>query len=629
MEQRRRAAASRPDRQRLQNAEAILMNGFLQRSVAIVAFVLGPAWLVAGDEPLESWMPDDVIGYVKVSGIGARLDEFLASDFRKELESIDAVKAILSQGQYKKFLRGVEDFKVSSGKDPLKLFQDLLGTDVLVGARLGFAGPEVVLLTRGATDKAIEDGIQTIKGAIEQNGVFLETVAATYGERKIETIADKVSYTTIGSVWAASNSKAALERVIDLSAGKSAASVKKSSVFAKALSSARKGALISAAVRPKFIPNFNIPDKADNAVGSLLLGGWLAALDASELLSASFGVDDGNAELKVASFLGEKARESSEWEKYASFFPQTVPDGVRERLEKRGVLGFVELHRGLADWWKHREELLVPKAAGDLIEFSNVANIIFGRNFQDEVLPDLGPVITIVARNQEYKGLSEKPQPTIPAFAAVFQLKSVKESGESMVSAFYSMIGIINVDRAQKKKEGGMAMIPRPQKVGDIDMHTVSLNTSMAAKDAKPGMMHNFTPSLAVVGSRVILSSSSELSRILIEELSKLEDGKTGAARSADTLTVDGESVRSILTANRDVMVADSMMKKSISKEEAEGQIQVLFDVLKHVRDLRVESGKDGDAVNLLVKLRTHFGTDAAKKEPAPKASERKSGVKL
>ena len=77
--------------------------------------------------------------------------------------------------------------------------------------------------------------------------------------------------------------------------------------------------------------------------------------------------------------------------------------------------------------------------------------------------------------------------------------------GKTVVAAFYSLIAIINLDQAQKKKKGGMAMIPKPEKVGDVDLHTVSLN--LPETGGKPGIGYNFTPSMAVVGSQVILSS--------------------------------------------------------------------------------------------------------------------------
>ncbi|MBI4605616.1 MAG: hypothetical protein HY721_26930, partial [Planctomycetes bacterium] len=333
----------------------------------------------------------------------------------------------------------------------------------------------------------------------------------------------------------------------------------------------------------------------------------------------------GDLVLELASVLGERAREDKAWERFRSFFPEIVPDGVKERLQKRGVLAVTQIHRNLAQWWENREALLDAKAAGDLIQFSQVMSIVFGgRNFQDEILPELGPTVTIVACNQEYKDLPAKPQPAIPAFAGIFELKNAADASKDMVAAFYTLVGIINADRAQKKKEGGMSMIPRPEKVGDVDMHTVSLNLQ---KDAKPGLPHNFTPSMAVVGSRVVLSSSTELAKILVEELSKVSEPKTGAAGAKDSIVIDARAVHGILTDNLDVIVADNMLKNGKSRAEAEGELKAALEILPSLKDLRIESWRKDGAVRARAELRTSFGSKAVKAEPA-KAGEKKT-VKL
>ena len=583
----------------------------------------------AAGEPLEAWMPDDIIGFAKLSGTGKRLEDFLKSDLRRELEALEPVRDALAQPKWKKFLQVVEAFKTSTGKEPVQLFQDLLGNEVLVGARLGFGGPEIIVLSRTKGAAKLEEGIKTLKSAIEQNGIFPQYEESMRGDTKIEAFQDKFAHAVIGDVWVLSNVKGAVERVIDLASGKSSASLKKAAAFAKASDGHPKDSILSLAVRPQFIPNYSIPEKVENALGSLIVGGWLAALDASDLLTASLRVADGNLDLKLASILGERAKDEKLQQKYAGFFPDVVPDVVRQRLEKRGILAVAELQRNLAQWWEKREELLTSKAAGDLIEFSNVMNIVFGpRSFQDEVLPDLGPTIAIVSRNQEYKGLSGTPQPAIPGFAAIFQLKNVEESRDSMAAAFNSIVSIINLDRAQKKTMDGMSMLAKIENVGEVEMHTVAFNTRSKAKDQKPGLLHNFTPSLAVVGSRVVLSSSAELTRILIEELSSVPESKTGAGKAPDTIAIDGPAVRSILEANKEVYVADQMVKKGISKPQAEEELKLLQSVLQQLRDLRIQSSRQDGAMSLDLKLRTSLGAATAEKSPVKVKADAKSDAK-
>lgn len=585
----------------------------------------------AAEASLAALMPDDVIGYVRLSGAGSQLDQFLASDLRRELEALEPVKQALAHPKWSEFLGHLKNFQDATGKDPVQLLKGLAGKEVLVGARLGFGGPEFIVVAQTESEKVLEESLQTIKSVLEKQGAQVEFSESTHHERKIEFVQGKFAHARLGSIWALSNSMAAVERVIDLVAAKSSSSLQKSAVFSRAKAAHHDNALVSLAVRPQFIPNYHVPDKFDNALGSILLGGWLGALDTSELLTASARIVDGALDVKVASFPGEKARGDKAQEKYAGFYPEVIPSGLRERLEKRGVLAVTELHRNLAQWWEHREELLKTSAVGGLIEFTNTMNIFFSpRSFQDEVLPDLGSTIAIVSRNQEYKNLKEAPTPAIPAFAAIFELKNVEESADSMRSAFQSIVAIINIDQANKKKEG-MSMMPRIEKVGEVDMHTVAFNTSAKSKDKdkKPGMLHNFTPSLAVAGSRVILSSSAELTRILIEELNGMKEAATATAvKAVDTLAIDGPAVRAILSANREVLIAQNMLENGKSKAQAETEIGLLLDVLKHVRTLRLHSARKGEAMHLDLNLSTNFGgsTTVEKKAAVLESTDNPTG---
>ncbi|HVR73763.1 MAG TPA: hypothetical protein VMT52_05500 [Planctomycetota bacterium] len=590
----------------------------LSRSSLVLWILLSAPGFAAEEPSLEAWMPDDIIGYVKVSDAGARLEEFLTSDLRKDIESLPVVRLGMGPQNWKKALAALEDFRATTGKEPLTFFRDLLGREVLIGARFSFAGPEVIFLTRAAGETEVEASLDLVRKLLGKYGLPTEGVKSTHADRSIETYGDKVSLVSAGSVLAISNSMGAVESVLDLASGKSTRSVSRSPGYRKAAGAFLARSIVIAAVRPQFLPNFKVPEKADNALGSLVAGGWLGAIGSSEFLAASLGLEGGSLELKVSSFGPDGAQEAGAKDRYRSFYPEVIPDRVEERLRKRGVLAFTRITRDLAQWWGDREDLITPGAVGGLIEFAQVMSLAFGgRNFQDEVLPELGSTILLVARNQEYKGMAEKPAPAIPGFAVIFQLKNAKEFGEDMETAFQSIIGLINFDRAQKKKEGGMTMRLKPEKVGDVSLYTVVLKS--LGKEEKPGIEHNFTPSLAVVGSRVVLGSSGELTKVLIEELTALGDPRPASAGkttprggAADVIQVDARAALSILSANKDVLVANSMLKEGKTKNEAEGEIQMALDVLQRLLDLRIESGKTGSEHFLTLKLRTLFGAKPA-----------------
>jgi hypothetical protein len=590
-----------------------------------------PAEPVKAPERLESWLPDDVIGYVKGADLGNHLDAFLASDARRDLEAMPLVQHALSQHPWQEFMAGLEEFKKATGKDAVQLFRAVLGKDALLGVRFNLAGPEVILLSRAA-EKDVEETLTALRELGARHlGRPVASEKTKHLDHSLEVFEEgKLCVANLGGVVAVANSRAGVETVIGLAAGKATNSAAASEIYRKAADLTSRDTVLSVAARPRFIPHYNVPEKSKDAGASLLGGGIEAALQASELLVGGLTVAKGKASLELASLLGEKARSEKIAEKLKIFFPEITADPLIARLRENGALATFSLARDLASWWEKREDLMAPGAAGGLIEFAQVMSAVFGgRNFQDEVLPEFGPNITVVAHNQKYADLKERPKPSVPGFALLFELKNASEFGNNMAVAFQTLIAFINADRAQKKN-AGVGMMLKTESVGGVDFHTVAL-TAMTKE--KPGMAHNFTPSLAVVGSRVILSSSAELAKTIIAEMKRdpqPEAGKTAVRQPGqDLLFVEASQARSILAENLDFLVADNMMKKGQTKEQAEAEFKVVLAALERLRDLRVETRREGDTIRLKADLRTTWGGEAKAAKEEPASGTKKRGVKL
>jgi hypothetical protein len=567
-------------------------------------------------------MPEDVIGYARGVGLADRLDEFMGSQLRKDLEGMESVRFALSQKPWQKFQRFLDEFQEATGKDAIDAAKKLFGKEVIAGARFQFSGPEFIVLSRASAEKDLDEVLGAIRAGVEKRiGRAVASEESMHLDRKIETIeGGKLCIGRLKDVLVLSNSKSAVESVIDLAEGKTKGSVKESQAFRKG-GRAPDGAFLSVAARPRFVPGFNVPDRFPEPLQSLLFGGLASAIAESELLTASLRASEGGIVLDTAAHPGDGKDGALDLK---PFFPPPASDALVRRLAKRGILSALTLRRNLTQWWEAREDLLTPKAAGQLLEFAqNMSNFFGGRSFQDEILPELGPTITLLARNQSYADLKEKPRPTIPGFALVFELKNAGQFGNSFVAAFQAVVTLINLGQAEKQKGQGMAMmLTRTEKFAGHDLHTVALSSD---KEAKPGLVHNFTPSLAVAGPIVILSSSAELAKVILEEAVKPEGDEKSASPASDSLVIDAEAARAVLSDNFDIIVADNMMKKGQSKDEAAREMRQVLEAVGRLRDLRVETRKDGDVVRLTLKLRLLGGKD----EPAAGKTPAKTGVRL
>ena len=581
--------------------------------VLVLAILTGGT--LRGDKPPESltaWIPDNVVGYVKVEGLEPHLDAFLASGLYKEVERLGLIEKATREEGGRKLLEGFKKFREATGLEPLDVLRRGLGREVVGALRIGFAGPEGVLLTRASSADALEALLGEIRSGIgERLGQMPEGERTSYRDRAIEKF-DQVSLVVIDDVLIVSNSARLLEGVLDLATGNADGSVASSTVFAGARETEARGGLATLVLRPQFLPGYEIPSRVDNAVASLLVQGIFGCLETSDILAASLNAEGDVVVLELRSTFAKEGLAA----RYESFFPAPSATRFVTALRERGVLASVSLKRDLASWWAAREDLLEPQAVGGLLQFEQIMGILFGgKSFGEEVLPQFRDEILLLARNQKHEDLEAPPSPTLPGFAVVFELSGAGEFANSLVGAFQTVVGLMNADRAQKKKDGGIPMLLTTEKVSGRELYTVKSNTPAAGK--KAGLVHNFTPSFAVVGERVLISSSKELARLVVEEIVTLPGGEPPAdageaggeesrpaTSSGDSLTIDGAQLGALLEANEEFLVADVMLKKGRTKEEAEEEIEPLIGLSRHLRDVRLETTKGENAADLRLRIR-------------------------
>ena len=108
------------------------------------------------------------------------------------------------------------------------------------------------------------------------------------------------------------------------------------------------------------------------------------------------------------------------------------------------------LYRDFAGLLQNRVELFPAEALPSMAELmTNFALFFGGRDLGDEVLPGLSPWVRIVARPVEFDP-GREPELPLPAAVAVARLQDATVDGERFVTAFQTLIGIINVEQAQQ-----------------------------------------------------------------------------------------------------------------------------------------------------------------------------------
>ncbi len=549
---------------------------------------------------LASWTPASVIGYAEAKNLGPRLRNLLDSPQLKRLLDSSLGKAYLQGEDYSELIENLGKIEKATGRDPLDLFDDLLGKEFLLGSRLSFAGgQETLLLARAGSPEALAKGRKAFALAFEASTGFpFETRKLDHEEHAFEQIGD-LWFSELGGILAATNSKKLLEETIDLAYGRTEKSAGNSPFFSQL--SDKDDFLIRASIRPTFIPGLagEFGRKLDNPVQSLLLSGFSGALRNCKLLSATIDGSWSGIDLGIALHADDRGFD----EKYAPFFPKTPQREFQPNIHKRGLLGSIRLSRDIYGWWENSGAFLEPQAAGSLAQFSAALSMFFGGlNFQDEVLPQLGETISLVFKNPLVQEGASSPSPLIPGGALIIELKDAKKFGRPFIVAFNSLVSILNITRMQQDSNAP-SMLVRPEKVGKVDCYRVDLG--LPANPKNPGIEYNFSPSLAVTGNRVILGSTFDLVKILVEESEKAgAGGKTVAPSYArDRIYIDGRALRSIMGTNVDFLAAQQVVSKGISLEDAKKELAIIGEILSFTRDLELKSFREEEAVRMKLRL--------------------------
>jgi hypothetical protein len=247
----------------------------------------------------------------------------------------------------------------------------------------------------------------------------------------------------------------------------------------------------------------------------------------------------------------------------------------------------ISLYRDLHDFYIQKDELFPERTSG-LIFFENMMGIFFsGRDLADEVLAEIGPGIELVVAKQSYQELEQTPDVRLPGFAAVFKLNNPQNFGPIVEEAWQKAIGLVNFTRGQKAEPG--LIIDRPQYQ---NMKYTVAYFSSASEDATRHIRYNLRPTLALPDDFMILSSSEELARDLMDSLRK----GVAAAESAgyafhSILELNGLNLLAALSSNRENLIQNNMVEEGNTREKAEDDIDGLLSLATLMKAAKLTTG--------------------------------------
>ncbi len=526
--------------------------------------------------------PADAVAFLEIRRPGDLIDTVISHPAVLSALETKAGREALQSPQYLAFRVGLGLMEGAVGSDWQSLARHLTANGMMVSAGGDFRS---FILVAQSDDEAL---LRKTMGTIFD---FVGNQAKQSGQKSPfrieETASGKLAVFdgfTVGRTGAdlvVTESRAATERVLKSLAGRGADSgnsLAKNEKFLGASQATSGQHAVWMYLDLESARNRNAAEKlfsgmADNPAAELIVGGvlenlrdsdWaLASLDLShQALSMNLTTEHDPASVRPAReyFFGPDGRASAD-----------------PLVDTSGMVASVTAWRDLSGWWLSKEELFDEGTVAGLVQAdSQISTLFAGLDFGGEVLGALQPGIQLVADQQEYaEGF--RPAIRLPSFALTGKLKDPKEMGRKFKNAFQSVMGFVNY---------GLSDQGLPQfDVNTSNTASGSVCSSQMVPDSDvPAdlLVHNFSPTLMVVGDRLIISSTMALAeKIAGQDLAGLAESRRGSGDSGTAtntlIEIDLQQVSSALAENRESLVAQNMLENGHDRKTADAEIDGLL----------------------------------------------------
>ncbi len=504
----------------------------------------------------------------------------------KAVEAVPGMAERLKRGDLAQLVQAVRLFETQLGTDWKTAVGKLAG-----GVTFAVRADQSVLLILDSHDGAMLRKAHELARTFAQSdalkrGTPDEVTSGEYRGVTGWTFGKNEAHAILGSRLILSNKVEALKTVVDLQQSPDKdASLAGQPVYQqarKALGPGHDGFLfVNLAMLNQNAPFHQALLKPENAGLALLLGGTAEALARSTWLAAAIDVQQ-NAITLAAVADGKPASDST---LAAITQPPQDEQRVLANLNVPGRIAALSFYRDLHRFYAAKDELFPERTSG-LIFFENMMGIFFtGRDLTDEVLIQVAPEIRIVVAEPKFEKGKGKPKVQIPAFAAVLRMKDRQKFAQVAEEAWQKAVGLVNFTSGQQGQPGLIIDRPTQGKTRfTVARYAAVPDESAAEVDTR----YNFSPSLAMPGNYIVISSTESLARDLIDAIEKEGSPSVGKHSMID---VDGARLATVLEANHDAMVRQNMVEEGHTREEAESSIAMISTVARLLGRLQLEAG--------------------------------------
>lgn len=574
---------------------------FLHLLLFAVCFCLSVRPSLALPPSLAGSLPGGAAGFIEVSGAGSLLEK---------LQKSSALQWVMNTDEYRRYEASDDYRKLNAVRATAQLMLGMPACDAasaLLSGRLAVglyfdpaqpAKPTGIALLQPEQKEILGKLRDVLTPLLDASATAVDTTGLCAGTTTWQT--KDGAFLCLHKDWiAATQQRELLDRTLAiLSNPKTATPLAADAAFAALKQPAGSDPHVLAwlntpLLRKSLGPRFGIPDKMENGLASLLLGGLVAQAAQSDFTAATLNfIDTGTVlRLTVPGDPDKLPAPASLW------FPGHPEGGTIALPATPGALAAVSVHRKLGDWYRHRDQLLADELLPGFDKFeTDIGNLLPRKDFGQDVLPLIGDNFTLVAALQDYSHLSGAPGIKLPAFAAIFDLPNPAEGADTFALFFQTLSAILNLQAGQ---EG------RQPSVLDSEFYKetkISLSRFLEkpSGDRLP-IAYNFQPAGACVGSKYIIATSVQLCRDLIDHFKSPDAMKW--RNHCSEMVLHADSLAKLAELNEGFLRSQEIQKGQ-SAEAAGKRIDLLLKALRQLEGLHYHSSVENKVLTMQLDLR-------------------------
>lgn len=570
----------------------------------IAALVLVGSAVQANDAPPDAaaLVPEDAILVLEVTNPRSLVERAFDQQLVSFVQSLPPYRQAVNQPDTRQALEVIRFFENKYDVDTPELFAKLLGG----GITLAVLPADQALLIVEAEDTemlaGVHDFFRTIaEGEAAKAGEPNRVKSAEYGDVKGWSFAPEEAHAIVENQLIVASSPEILQAALDRRAGVASGSVAESDHFAaahRAMEDEADATLFANMTVLKHLPDVqDALNQNQNPLGRLLLAPLLSGLDQATWLAANFKIDQDQLTVRLRA--DQKPGQDTASNRFAK--PDTAGDGAMPTLRvPRQIAGF-SLYRDLHQFYAAKDELFGQRTSG-LIFFENMMGIFFsGKDLTEDVLAETHPDIRLVVARQKYDEKTGTPAVQLPGFAAVIKLRDAQDFELVAKEAWQKAIGLVNFTRGQQALPG--LIIDSATEQG-VSYNVAYFSVAEQEDQQAAGMRFNFQPAVAVADDHLILSSTDDLARDLIEAVKTEAARQTKPVAGTHSLAVlKGPALAAILKANRDALERQNMVEKGHSRAAAKKEIGGLIAALGQLNGIQVEAAEKDDVMQVNISV--------------------------